>query len=488
VYSPAGVNPVVTYAADGSIVPIVAQASGLAMISVASKGWLVFQHIQIQNFDYMGVGVSGTSDNLVFANMESDGMVPYGTTPHGFYVNAPSAHSIQFVNDDAHLNYDGFKVSGAGASSVTLTDCRAYANRDAGLHDTTGSNPSPVTYSYSHFYGNNVAQLPTSDVAANAGLAGPIAGDGNISSAVAPVVTNFATYPAWFSFTVDDVGSAPGTETYINSLLASPFGPYYLHPALKFNAAVVPSYAGLNGENAVDWASVNNWYAAGHEIDSHSWSHQYYTTTSTPSGTCTLATCPNAPAMILQYTGSGTAATLTIAGTTLSIAVAGAPGDSQSLDLNTYNTRQKLHDYLSGLPNYSVSDPGSPFARPNTKATNLLAVANQDIKSAPYTLLYDQTLLLPDEMISSKNELQKNVSGLNENFYVYPDARNSARQESEIEATKSRVVRLEQIATTNTEARIRTEVQLGELRDGQNEIKALIQAHDSASRKAGGKK
>jgi len=29
---------------------------------------------------------------------------------------------------------------------------------------------------------------------------------------------------------------------------------------------------------------------------------------------------------------------------------------------------------------------------------------------------------------------------------------------------------------------------LGELRDGQNEIKALIQAHDSASRKVGGRK
>lgn len=71
--------------------------------------------------------------------------------------------------------------------------------------------------------------------------------------------------------------------------------------------------------------------------------------------------------------------------------------------------------------------------------------------------------------------------------YVVQDARNTARQDSEIEATKARVQRLEQIATTNTEARIRTEVQLGELRDGQNEIKALIQAHDSASRK-GGKK
>lgn len=67
--------------------------------------------------------------------------------------------------------------------------------------------------------------------------------------------------------------------------------------------------------------------------------------------------------------------------------------------------------------------------------------------------------------------------------YVIQDARNTARQDSEIEATKARVQRLEQIATTNTEARIRTEVQLGELRDGQNEIKALIQAHDSGSRK-----
>jgi hypothetical protein len=68
--------------------------------------------------------------------------------------------------------------------------------------------------------------------------------------------------------------------------------------------------------------------------------------------------------------------------------------------------------------------------------------------------------------------------------YVIQDARNAARQDSEIEATKARVVRLEQISATNTEARIRTEVQLGELRSGQEEIKALIQVHDSASRKA----
>jgi soluble cytochrome b562 len=68
--------------------------------------------------------------------------------------------------------------------------------------------------------------------------------------------------------------------------------------------------------------------------------------------------------------------------------------------------------------------------------------------------------------------------------YVVQDARNSARQDSEIEATQARIVRLEQIAATNTEGRIRTEVQLGQLREGQNEIKTMIQAHDLAGRKS----
>ena len=72
--------------------------------------------------------------------------------------------------------------------------------------------------------------------------------------------------------------------------------------------------------------------------------------------------------------------------------------------------------------------------------------------------------------------------------FVIQEARNTARQDSEIESTKARVMRLEQIANTNTEARIRTEVQLGELRDGQAEIKALIEAHDNSSKKATARK
>jgi hypothetical protein len=67
--------------------------------------------------------------------------------------------------------------------------------------------------------------------------------------------------------------------------------------------------------------------------------------------------------------------------------------------------------------------------------------------------------------------------------YVIQEARNTARQDNEIETTKTRVMHLEQIAATNTEGRIRTEVELGELRAGQTEIKALIQAQAMAMKK-----
>lgn len=131
VYSPNGTLPSAYYS---SIVPVVGQPSGLAMVSIAGKAWITVQHLKIQMFDYMGISVTGASDNLVFANMEVDGMVPYGATPLGFYVNGTNPTNIQFINDDAHLNYDGFRFDGT-ATAITVTNCRGYANRDTGLKD-----------------------------------------------------------------------------------------------------------------------------------------------------------------------------------------------------------------------------------------------------------------------------------------------------------------------------------------------------------------
>jgi hypothetical protein len=67
--------------------------------------------------------------------------------------------------------------------------------------------------------------------------------------------------------------------------------------------------------------------------------------------------------------------------------------------------------------------------------------------------------------------------------YALQDARNTSKRDAEIEAMKVRVAHLEQIAATNTEARVRTEVQLEDLREGQSEIKQMIEAHYSGAKK-----
>jgi hypothetical protein len=66
--------------------------------------------------------------------------------------------------------------------------------------------------------------------------------------------------------------------------------------------------------------------------------------------------------------------------------------------------------------------------------------------------------------------------------YVLQDARNTSTRDATIETTKARVANLERIAEANTEGRIRSEVQLGELRDGQAELKRIIEQHDNTSK------
>jgi hypothetical protein len=60
-------------------VPIVPMGlSNVPVINVNGQSWLVFQHLLLNWFDDSGVYVQGTSDHLVFANMEADSMIPQG--------------------------------------------------------------------------------------------------------------------------------------------------------------------------------------------------------------------------------------------------------------------------------------------------------------------------------------------------------------------------------------------------------------------------
>jgi soluble cytochrome b562 len=129
-------------------------------------------------------------------------------------------------------------------------------------------------------------------------------------------------------------------------------------------------------------------------------------------------------------------------------------------------------------PQYSLKDFQLEVLDRLTEMQNM-AASQEAAWSEELDRVKDQRLLKFD----SRTLIALGAITLSLAGYVIQEARSTAKQDSELESTKARVMRLEQIASTNTEARIRTEVQLGELRDGQAEIKALIQAHDNASKK-----
>ena len=380
-YVYAASNPASYYGTVAAIVPTNSQ-----LIYVNGKSWLTFQHIKLDWFDQFGVNVAGSSDDLVFANMEADGMVPAGTLPHGFYVNAsPGPGDITFENDDAHLNYDGFRMDGT-ASAVTLINCRGYANRDGGLVDNTGGHAS---YSYSHFYANNIAILNSQDVQ------GGVDGGNNLAPDTTPGVVSFAQYPARATFTIDDVGEAPGTEAYIDTLI-----PVFDARGLKLSAAVSAGYP-------VNTAEVQSWLNDGHDINSHSWSHQYYT---------------NTTAMNLRYTGTGTAATVSISGNRLTTSVTGGPG-GENLDIDltnsAYSSMLQLVTYINSLGVYTASE--GTGLRDAAHTVGLADVAAHDIKTS-CAVQFDKQRLVMDEMTTSKAWLQTNLTGLsNVKVYVYPD-------------------------------------------------------------------
>ena len=269
------------------------------LISINGKSYLTFQHIKLDWFDQYGLYVTGASDHLVFANMESDGMIPAGALPLGFYVNATSPGDLQFINSEASMNYDGFRFDGT-LTGANIVNAKAYFNRNCGISDTTGKH---VTYSYSHLYGNGIAVLGSTDVYPAGFLELGGAGNGhNIAPNTAPAVNSFARYPARITYTLDDEGKSTGGADYTDSLL-----PQFTSRNLKLSIAVVTGEQYAN----TDIPRMQGWFNAGHDINSHSWSHNYYDT----------------PVINVKYTGTGTAASLSIAGNVLTTSVTGGPAE-----------------------------------------------------------------------------------------------------------------------------------------------------------------
>ncbi len=387
--------------------PIVPMAlSNVPVININGKTWLTFQHFLVNWFDDEGVYVQGTSDHLVFANMEVDSMIPQGTQPLGFYVNesTPGPGDIKIYSAEAHLNYDGFRFDGA-ATAITMVNDKGYANRDSGLVDNTGA----VTYSYCHFYASSLAIASSTDVLATAGP-GPTAGAGNIAADTPPAVQVWQRYPARVTLTVDDAGMTPGADTY------------YANTVLPIaDAASVPVGAAITVGYALAQTLISEfqgWINAGRDVTSHSISHTYYT---------------NTDALDIQYTGSGTAATLSISGQTLTITVTGA-SDTVSYSLTRgqpQGTIEGLRNALLATGKFTATEATpcqgpygtgcSAYTESALLAQDLADVSGQDVKSSVYSMQLSVTRLTTDEITLSRNWMTTNLTGLPPSpVYVYP--------------------------------------------------------------------
>src|SRR5438874_8743262 len=402
VYSSAG-NPVTAY---GSVTPII--LSGQSLININNVSYIQIQHIKLDWYDGYGVQVQGASDHIWLANIVADSHVPNSTVPLGFYVHPSGTPAdIHLYNTDAHRNYVGYRLDGTPAA-IELKNCRAYANRTYGLMDNTAA----VTYSYCHFYANNLATGISTDVT---GSPGPINGGNNLPPDTPPNIRGFMEYPARITLTYDDPGLVDGSHQYLQVLL-----PMFQQKNFPLSIAVVTGYP-LSQQLA---STFQSWINAGWDLNAHSVSHQYFV-------------FPNA--FTLQYTGTAASSvTLSIAHKQLVITAPGDPAAQVNWNLSSSGTDLVPSglDTLGGII-YTLNQRGvfsvsaDPDMKSAVKSEDLADVTAQDLLAAPYSLQMDKTSLMTDEIGWAMAWMSANLTGLPANrVYVYPGSYEDTSTES----------------------------------------------------------
>ena len=402
VYS-AGGNPVTVF---GPVSPII--LSGQSLINLNGVSYIEIQHIKLDWYDAYGVQVQGASDHITLANILADSQVPNATVPIGFYVHPTGTPGdIHLYNTDSHRNYVGYRFDGTG-TAYELKNCRAYANRTYGLMDNTAA----VTYSYCHFYANNLATGISTDVT---GTPGPTDGGHNVGADTPADVRGFMRYPARVTVTYDDPGLIDGSHQYIQALL-----PMVQAKHVPLSIAVVTGYD-LSQQLVPTFQS---WIDAGWDVNCHSVSHQYFV-------------FPNA--FTLQYTGTAASSvTLSLASNHLTITAPNDAAAQVSWDLTapapgaTPTGLETLGGIIATLNQRGVfAVAADPNMKTAVKSEDLADVTAQDIKTSAYALQIDKPRLMTDELGWSLAWMNANLTGLPASrVYVYPGSYEDASTEA----------------------------------------------------------
>lgn len=141
------------------------------------------------------------------------------------------------------------------------------------------------------------------------------------------------------------------------------------------------------------WDDIALLASRGHELASHTMSH--------PSLT-------NLNALVVTYSGSGSAATLTKSGSTVTTSITGAPENNLTIDLAQYPLVRHLKNYIAGESAKGYTCEYATGSPQYTQSTNMTDVAAHDIMSA-YTWQVDPDDFYPYELGESRDLITTEV-------------------------------------------------------------------------------
>lgn len=434
VYSASG-NPVSHY---GQVAPIAISgmnfpaSGGSTMLKIQGANWVQVQHLAMDWFDTYGVQVVGPVDHLWLANLAANSMVENGAVPLGFYLHPDGGPTdVHLFNTDANMNYQGYRFEyGNGTTTglvYDLRNCRAYGNRAYGIVDNVGG---AVTYDYCHLYGNNLATALEVDTS---GTPGPTPGQHNVAALKRPYVREWHRWPAYMTLTYDDPGLVPFSAPYIESLR-----PMLQAKGIPLSVAVVSHGA----SSQQDVGQMQEWIAAGIDINAHSVSHEYWNPPSTTQCDDVAGPIP-CEAFKIRYTGNiAQSVIITIMhdgngrGT---FAMTPTPFDAAAYHLwdltpvppggtagtNQIDTVSMIVATLKSSGVFSIDSTtlDNSFMKGNAHAIALADVANLEVVAASQQqpLFLDETYLESDEIGWTKQWLSFNLTGLPANLiYIMP--------------------------------------------------------------------
>jgi hypothetical protein len=314
------------YSTTGAPSNVAAVSDGAGqLVKIAGTSYVSIQHLKLLNYSWYGIEVSGAADNVALANIYADTEVPFNYHGIGFYIHPTASSNIQLLATEAHRGYYGYQFCQSTqpgcVTAATVTNCKAYFNRAAPLSDQSGTNA--VTYDYCHFYGNGIGS-PT-DLAPSGGTPGTH----NIAPLTDPHVVSWLNYAPRMVLNFQKPGAEFGDDTALD---AQP-------PAIGSEPLSIGIATNYTYSTALI-SQFQTWINDGYDIDSLGLSATSYA---------------NDQALNIQYTGTGTAAALTINGppaTSFAITVSGTPADSFTFPITSTTTVAQLKAALLATGKY----------------------------------------------------------------------------------------------------------------------------------------